>query len=197
MTRPTLMRPSRWLKDTQGNKKSISPIRQLTGLVGTICRSSYSRFYYGLRIYLHRNRRLLRLAFMLRGILVLGPFRAVLVRYYQTFGANRPFITDLTGVFPCLNVNEIVEQIEEFGYTRVDNLQEKHLDQILAYCEANKQMRCRNPHEDCKAVDCISRDAKILEIARRYLGGEPILWLTELAWWVPRLEDRANFLSSD
>jgi hypothetical protein len=46
-------------------------------------------------------------------------------------------------------------------------------------------------------VDCISRDAKILEIARRYLGGEPILWLTELAWWVPSLEDRANFLSSD
>jgi len=157
--------------------------------------SSYSKFYYALRLYLHRNPRLLRLAYMLRGLLVLGPLRPAFVRYYKRFHANKP-TTNLTVVFPHLNADEIVKRIEEHGYSLVGNLSETYLNQILAYCEANKRIRYWNPHKDCEAVDCISRDAKIVEIARKYLGVEPILWLTELKWRVPRLEDRATFLSS-
>jgi len=131
---------------------------------------------------------------MLRGLLLLGPLRTAFVRYYKRFSANKPFTTDLTVVFPDLNVDEVVQRIEKIGYARLGNLQETYLNQILAYCEAHKRIRYWNPHRDCEAVDCISRDAKIVEIARKYLGVEPILWLTELRWTVPRLEDRANFL---
>src|SRR5262245_57368028 len=106
---------------------------------------------------------------MLRGLLVLGPLRTALVRYHRTFGAKRPPKTHVTAVFPPLNAEDIVEQIEKFGYARVGNLQETYLDQILGYCEANKRVRYWNPHKDCEAVDYISRDAKILEIARKYL----------------------------
>ena len=157
--------------------------------------SSHSKFYYALRMYLHRSPRLLRLAFMLRGLLVLGPLRTAFVRYYKRFPANKP-TTDLTVVFPDLNADEIVECIEEHGYARVSNLPETYLNQILAYCDANNRVRYWNPHKDCEAVECISRDSQIVEIARKYLGVEPILWLTELKWTVPRLEDRGNFLSS-
>jgi len=127
--------------------------------------------------------------------LVLGPLRPAFVRYYKRFHANKP-TTNLTVVFPHLNADEIVKRIEEHGYSLVGNLSETYLNQILAYCEANKRIRYWNPHKDCEAVDCISRDAKIVEIARKYLGVEPILWLTELKWRVTRLEDRATFLSS-
>src|SRR5215471_19869724 len=101
----------------------------------------YSRFYYGLRIYLHRKQWLLRLAHMLRGYAVLGPLRTVIIRYYKTLRANKPFTTDSTVVFPFLNVDETVDRINEFGYARVGNLQETYVGQIFEYCRVNKRTR--------------------------------------------------------
>ena len=157
---------------------------------------AYSSFYYGLRIFLHKNQLLFRLAFVLRSYLALGPLRAVITQYKKTFCANKPFTADLTAVFPFVNRDQVVHKINELGYAQIDDLKESYVSQILKYCDANKRISYRNPHKDCEAVDHISRDAKIVEIARKYLGVEPILWLTRLQWTVPKLDSHGRLLPS-
>jgi hypothetical protein len=53
---------------------------------------------------------------------------------------------------------------------------------IVGYCEKTSLRRYWNPHEECAAIDHIARNAKIVDVARRYLGAEPILRLTQLRW---------------
>ena len=58
----------------------------------------------------------------------------------------------------------------------------KYVEQIVNYCARTGLMKYWNPHKECAAIDRLARNAKVVEIARRYLGAEPILWLTQLRW---------------
>src|SRR5262245_35986728 len=141
-----------------------------------------ARFYYALRFYLHKKRWLLRLAQVLRASIVLGPLRKPIVRYYQKFSHNDPLRTDTHPLFPHVDTDQLVNRINEVGYAHVGELPEEYITQILDYCAINKQTRYWNPHENCEAVDRICRNEKIVDISRKYLGAEPILWLTLLKW---------------
>jgi hypothetical protein len=143
---------------------------------------SYQKFYYALRIYLHKKRWLLRFAQILRAYVVLGPFKKFLIRYYQTFSNNDPLRTDRYPLFPNVDADRLVGRIDEVGYAHLGHLPEEYVTKILQYCEKNKQIQYWNPHKECEAVDRLCRNAKIVEIARKYLGAEPILWLTQLKW---------------
>src|SRR3989442_985741 len=138
---------------------------------------SYQKFYYALRIYLHKKRSLLRLAQMLRAYVILGPFKKLIVRYYQTFSSNELLTTDVYPLFPNVDADKLVNRINDVGYAHVGHLPEEYVAKILEYCEKNKRIKYWNPHKECEAVDRVSRNAKIIEIARKYLGAEPILWL--------------------
>jgi hypothetical protein len=151
------------------------------------------RFYFALRLYLHKNRRLLRLVQILRAYIVLGPLRKPLVKYYQTFSHNDPFKTEVHPLFPDVAPELIVTKINERGYAHVGNVPEEYVTQILDYCTRHQQTRYWNPHTDCEAVNCICRNATLVEIARQYLGAEPILWLTLLKWSFPFADDQADF----
>jgi ectoine hydroxylase-related dioxygenase (phytanoyl-CoA dioxygenase family) len=151
-------------------------------------RDFYSRFYYALRFYLHKNQRLLRLAQMVRAYVILGPLRNVFVLYCQKFSNNKPLRTDTSPLFSNVDVEKLVNAIDDVGYAELGNLSEEHVAQILAYCENSKQIEYWNPHKNCEIVDRISRNTTIVAIVRKYLGAEPILWLTQLRW---------SFASSD
>ena len=58
----------------------------------------------------------------------------------------------------------------------------EYVDQILQYCENTGLRIYWNPHKECDAIDHIARNWKIVEIARQYLGIEPILWPTQIKW---------------
>ena len=145
----------------------------------------YTRFYYGVRFYIHQNRWLLRSAQSLRAYIVLGPLRKTIVRYYQKYGNNVPLITYSYPLFANLDVDKIADTIEQQGYCPIGILPEKLVSRILEYCELNKRVSYWNPHVDCEAIRCISRSTDIVQIARRYLGAEPVLWLTRMKWSFP------------
>ena len=151
-----------------------------------------SQYYYDLRIFLRKRRRLLRFAQILRSMLILGPLRQPIIRYFQTFRNNVPLQIDENPLFPDLDVDKVVDRINAMGYSNGITLPEKELTEILEYCEKNKRVRNWNPHKDCKAIDKLSRNAAIVEVARKYLGAEPLLWLTELRWTVVG-PDKENF----
>jgi Phytanoyl-CoA dioxygenase (PhyH) len=160
-------------------------------------RDSYSsRFYYGLRSYLHKKPRLLLLARIVRAYVILGPLRNTFVKYYQKFNNNEPLRTDTSPLFSNVDVEKLVNAIDDVGYVELGNLPEEHVAQILAYCENDKQIEYWNPHKNCEIIDRISRNNTIVAIVRKYLGAEPILWLTQLRWSFAPSDDPVNLRPS-
>src|SRR5467141_2191322 len=115
----------------------------------------YARFYYVLRLYLHKKRWLIRLVQVLRAYIILGPLRKLIVRYCQKFSRNDLLRTDICPLFPEVDVEQLVNRINEIGYAHVGNLPEECVTQILDYCEIHKQTRYWNPHTDCETVNRI------------------------------------------
>lgn len=152
-----------------------------------------ARCYFALRFYLHKMRWLHRLIQRLRAYIVVGPLRQSMVRYYQKFGHNELLKTEMHSIFPEADTEHIVHRLKEMGYAHVGNVPEEYVTQILDYCALYKQTRYWNPHTNCVAVDHICRNATLVEIARQYLGAEPILWLTQLRWSFPLSDNRAGF----
>jgi len=151
--------------------------------------SLYRQYYYLLRICLHKNRLLLRVAQILRAIIILGPFRQQIIRYFQKFGNNKPLIVSERILFPNFDVDEVVSNVNAKGFSAGAKLSEEYVAKILDYCSNRNAIRITNPHKDCEAIAELSHNTKILQVARKYLGAEPCLWLTELRWTIPKLED--------
>ena len=151
-----------------------------------------TRFYYALRIYLHKKRGLLRLVQILRAYIVLGPLRKPMILYYQKVNKNDPIKTDTHPIFPDAIQDQIVKRLDDVGYAHMGKLPEKYITQILEYCEADKLRHYWNPHKNCEAVNRLCRNSKIVGIARQYLGAEPILWLSQMKWSLPLDDDFSN-----
>ena len=92
----------------------------------------------------------------------------------------------------------MVESLTEKGYANGWRIPEGHMHQILQYVKETKHLKYWNPHRECHAIDQIARNEKLVEIAREYLGAEPILWLTQLKWSFgpASTEEREALLSS-
>jgi ectoine hydroxylase-related dioxygenase (phytanoyl-CoA dioxygenase family) len=82
------------------------------------------------------------------------------------------------------------------GHAEIGHLPEACVAQILAFCESKKQLDYFNPHKDCEMIDRISRNHVIVAIVQKYLGAEPILWLTQLKWSFPSSDNAVNFRNS-
>jgi hypothetical protein len=156
----------------------------------------HARFYYGLRSYLHQNRFLLRRAQSLRAYLVLGPLRKPIVWYFQNYRHNKPLVTGTSHLFSNLDVGIVADTIEKLGYSNIGNLPEEFVSDILEYCAADRRVSYWNPHIECESIRSISQAYEIVEIARRYLGAEPILWLTRLKWSFPASDEVSDMQPS-
>src|SRR6266850_2743772 len=96
-----------------------------------ICEISTPRVYYGLRSYLHKRQRLLRLAQIVRAYVILGPLRNTFVRYYVKFNHNEPIRIDTSALFSNMDVEKLVNAIDDVGYAELGNLPEEYVAQIL------------------------------------------------------------------
>jgi hypothetical protein len=141
-----------------------------------------SRFYFALRIFLRKRRWLVRFAQVIRAWWTLGPLRQHAILYYQRRKHNRPLQIDRRDLFPEVDVDRVVDSLYEKGYAIGVKLPAEYVTRIEQYCESVGQLRYWNPHKECDAIHQIARNEKIVEIARRYLGAEPVLWLTQLFW---------------
>jgi len=153
-----------------------------------------SQFYYASRIFIRKKRWLLRCSQVIRNWWILGPLRQYAVSFYQRRNHNRPLQVDRRDLFPELEIKEVVNSLNEKGYSVGEKVPTEHVTRILQYCGNRGLMRYWNPHKECDAIDAIARNAKIVEIARRYLGAEPILWLTQLQWSFGDLPQKRKFL---
>jgi hypothetical protein len=127
---------------------------------------------------------------------MLGLPRQYAVRYYRSKKHDRLIQVDKRDLFPDLEVDQVVNSLNEKGYAHAVKVPTSYVTQIVQYCESTGLMRYWNPHRECDAIDQIARNAKVVEIARRYLGTEPILWLTQLRWtFGDGVQERKSLLS--
>jgi hypothetical protein len=108
--------------------------------------------------------------------------RKYAIRYYQRYNHNRPLHIDRRELFPKIDVDQVVESLNEQGYANGVQIPEEYVTQIVEYCARTGLIKYWNPHEECEAIDRLAHNEKMVEIARRYLGAEPVLWLTQLRW---------------
>ncbi len=151
-----------------------------------------AKLYYGIKFFLHRNRGVLRSAQSLRAYLILGPLRKHLVWYYQNCANNERLKLEASPVLTDVNVEHIINRLENLGYSHIGILSQEHVSRILDYSDVNKRVSHWNPHFDCESIRSIAYDPNIVRIARRYLGAEPILWLTRLRWSIPLSDGMAD-----
>jgi hypothetical protein len=112
-------------------------------------------------------------------------------------------------IFPNLSVSDIVRSIEQNGFAQGIRLPDPCLRDILDLCtqasfrpdrdsnliridmtdEQNPRAafcyRWVNPHRQCETVKRIAADPAVVEVARQYLGSEPVLLGSQIWWSFP------------
>ncbi|MGH7231213.1 MAG: hypothetical protein ACREJU_07625, partial [Nitrospiraceae bacterium] len=93
-------------------------------------------------------------------------------------------------------MDQVVHSLNEFGYVKAAQLPAEFVADIMNYCQSTRRLKYWNPHKECEAIDQLARNETIVEIAKRYLGAEPILWLTQLKWSFGDAGERRTFIPS-
>lgn len=143
------------------------------------------RLYAALRGYVHGRSRLFHAARALRFAAMVGPGRPHWVRYQRAFRRNVPIEAGPGTHFPDLDAGEAARQIEAEGFARGLVLPEPCADRLAEYFGPPNTVIKGNPHLDCRVAEEIARDPALIEVARRYLGVEPVLDSTCLWWSFP------------
>lgn len=121
----------------------------------------------------------------LRAIWIFGPWRNLLIRYHQEFSKNRPLPRNQQTLFDNLNVSAVVKALKQGGVAPGLRVPQSRAKDILNFCAQHQNASHSNPHLVCEPIRLIAHDPKIIEIARQYLGVEPILYQTSLYWSLP------------
>ena len=135
--------------------------------------------------FVRRHARLFRFVQTTRRVVILGPWRNLVVNYYQWVSSNSPLRTYEHSLFPSLDVDKTVHNIHKAGYSLGILLPEEHVCKILEYCESNKATAYHNPHVKCEAVNNIAFDVKVVDVVRKYIGAEPVLNTSCIYWLFP------------
>lgn len=154
--------------------------------------------YYQFRVFVHRSRNLLRILQIFRGWWILGPVREYAISFYQKRNSTAALRLNQSDLFPNGDVQSVVDSLNERGYSTGWKIPDDSVRRIVDYANKTKYLKHWNPHRECEAIDEIARNEKLVEIAKRYLGAEPVLWLTQLKWSFgpDSKEQRNGFLSN-
>jgi hypothetical protein len=152
----------------------------------------------GLRNFVRRHRRLLKITRMLSAVFWLGPWRNWAIRYFQWRAANPPLPRAETSCFnhtTALDAQKLAAQLETDGFASGLQLPETMVEEVLAYCTAHPLNHHRNPHLTCPAIHRLAFDPALLDVITTYLGAEPLLYATQVYWtYPPASEEKSRLL---
>lgn len=154
----------------------------------------YSRVYFALKGYIDNQYSICLLSLRIRSFVVLSAFGEVIRALYEKFGNKEPLKVSNYSLFPNVDVDRVINNLNVHGYSLGINLCEQSLTRILEFC-GNKEIRdYENPHEECETIYKIAHDKKNIDVAKRYLSSEPKLWFTTIYWSLPGARREGNIL---
>ena len=144
----------------------------------------------------------------------------VALRYYARRASRAPFRVMASTAFRMTPpVPKVIGELTEIGFSGLFKLSEEPLREVLDDCSKaefvaqgraarrvkidldNDEHPCKdsfvyrwtNPHKQSQAVDDLAHDPYLVDIARQYLGNEPMLSHTQIWWSYPFDEGRSVY----
>jgi hypothetical protein len=145
----------------------------------------YSTVRAQLRRAVANRERPLNVLRMLRYALLQGPWRPWLVRHYQTHERRPALPVHAESLIEGLDVDATLRRLDDEAYAMGFVVPPSIVDAITAFGRAAGRKRIDLPHLECEAVRRIAHDPVIVEVARRFLGAEPMLCDSKLQWTMP------------
>jgi hypothetical protein len=153
-------------------------------------RLSALRFRF--RQYLGRHETALEAFRLTRYWLIQGPWQAWYVRRCQRTNPNAPIATFPETLFSEVDVADAVRRLERDAYTLRFGVPKPLVAEIVDYARADGAKRIDDSHVRCPAVRRIAHDPRVVQIAREYLGAEPVLFNSRLYWTLPFPDERGR-----
>ena len=116
-----------------------------------------------------------RVWWAMRMIALTGPWQPLLLAVCRRY-ANNPRMAAPPTLLPALEPRRIAAQLDQEGWAEGFVLPAEQVHRILAFTAQSPQQTYEAPHRHCAAVWEIACDAQVLDVARLYLQGEPILY---------------------
>lgn len=146
----------------------------------------YTSLRAQLRVRLNHRETLLGWFRILRYLLVQGPWRPWLARWYAARNANPPLPAHASTLFDTLDPGPEARALATDGFTSRFPVPPALVTDIAEWTRAVGAQRIDDPHVDCAAVERIAHDPRTIAVARRFLGAEPILFTSKIYWTRPR-----------
>lgn len=138
---------------------------------------------------------LLHVVRLARCLLVQGPWQSWLVRHYRRHHANPPLPVYTETLFSALDAEHAAWALEAVAFAEGFRVPGALVDEIVAYAHADGAKRLDNPHLECVAASRIAHDPRVVEVARRFLGAEPILLESKIFWTIPTPDARGRVMA--
>lgn len=138
-----------------------------------------------LRHWLSGHTRLLDAFRVMRCVLLQGPWQSALIRRYRTRASNPPLDVNARTLFPGLDPAAAVASLQRDAYAPGLQVPAHLVDEIVAFARAVGGKTVHHPEQGCAAVRTLAHDPAIVEVARGYLGAEPVFLKSQVYWTVP------------
>jgi hypothetical protein len=148
--------------------------------------SGYTSLRARLRVRLNHRETLLGWFRVLRYVLVQGPWRPWLVRYYAARNSNPPLSAPGPTLLDGVDAAAAARELDGAAYTRRFELPRDLVAGVVEWVRDIEAKRIDDPHVDCPGVTRIAHDPRAVEVARRFLGAEPVLFTSKIYWTTPR-----------
>jgi hypothetical protein len=149
----------------------------------------YSELRARLRLSLNHRETLLGWFRMLRYALIQGPWRAALVRRYETHDRNPRLLSFPATLFDGIDATEAAERLEQDACTARFQVPDDLVDRIVAWTRNVGAKRIDDAHSDCAPVQRVALDPAVIAVARAFLRAEPILFSSKIYWTKPPAGD--------
>jgi hypothetical protein len=150
-----------------------------------------------LRDVLYETPWLYKIARTIRFTAIIGPWRVLLVRYHRRFNRNPKVPTLDPTLVPDVDASTIASTLERAGFAMCGVLPEDYVSRVVALCGPIKRGTIYNPHEKWDVVRQAAYDSTFIDIARRYLGVEPIICASKIWWSLPDVKGEESLFTKE
>ena len=127
-----------------------------------------------------RRRWLLYQAQKARFLLFRGPFRDCFVRFFQKRSKTKSIALQGPSIFPDLDVEKTLHELNTTGYSEAFLLDQDRVESLSGFLSSSGCKHIYEVHGRCESFDRIAYDPKVIAVARRYIGAEPIMYASSL-----------------
>lgn len=145
----------------------------------------YTALRARLRTSLNHRETILGWFRVVRYALVQGPWRPWIIRRHEARNMNPPMPVFDDTLFDGMDPESAGRLLEDEACAREFLVPGEIVDTIVAWSREVGAKRIDDPHVDCAGVQRIAHDPRVVEVARRYLKAEPILFTSKIYWTVP------------